>query len=111
MRDLHNVGKYAARRKRNRIWRSIVTGIAGVVVFCTTYALILPAITLALCLPLAMDTTAVGVSVIMMGMPAASTSAIFAARYHSDAPFATKCVVLSTLLSMLTIPVWCYFIG
>ena len=72
---------------------------------------ILPAITLALCLPLAMDTTAVGVSVIMMGMPAASTSAIFAARYHSDAPFATKCVVLSTLLSMLTIPVWCYFIG
>lgn len=46
MRDLHNVGKYAARRKRNRIWRSIVTGIAGVVVFCTTYALILPAITL-----------------------------------------------------------------
>ena len=60
---------------------------------------------------LGLEPVATGVAVIMTGMPAGSTAAIFAARYGSDAVFATKCVVLSTLLSMLTIPVWCYLIG
>lgn len=72
---------------------------------------ILPAITLAICLLLKADPVATGVSVIMTGMPAGATAAIFAARYGSDAPFATKCVVLTTLLSMVTIPLWCYWIG
>ncbi len=58
-----------------------------------------------------LETTAMGVATLMTGMPAGATAAIFAARYHSDAPFATKCVVLSTLLSMITIPAWCYLIG
>lgn len=58
-----------------------------------------------------LDTVAAGVAVIMTGMPAGATAAIFAARYHSDAPFAAKCVVLTTLLSMITIPVWCFVIG
>ena len=34
-----------ARRRRKR-WQKIVSGMASVVVFCTTYALILPAITM-----------------------------------------------------------------
>ena len=46
MRILHKAGKYAARRERKALWRGIVTAIAAVVVFCTTYALILPAITM-----------------------------------------------------------------
>ena len=45
------------------------------------------------------------------GMPAGATAAIFAARYNSDAPFAARCVVLSTLFSMLTIPLWCWVVG
>ena len=49
--------------------------------------------------------------VMMTGMPAGATAAIFAAQYHSDAPFATQVVILSTLLSMVTIPLWCYLIG
>ena len=47
----------------------------------------------------------------MTGMPAGATAAIFADRYHSDAPFATRCVVMTTLASMLTLPVWMYFLG
>ena len=47
----------------------------------------------------------------MIGMPAGSTAAIFAAQYHSDAPFATRCVIVSTLASMLTLPVWCWLVG
>ena len=34
------------RRKTKKIWKSIVSVLACIVVFCTTYALILPAITL-----------------------------------------------------------------
>ena len=48
-----------------------------------------------------------GIAVLMTGMPAGATAAIFAARYDSDAPFATRCVVLTTLLSMFTLPLWC----
>ena len=72
---------------------------------------LLPAAAWGISRALGLEPVATGVAVIMTGMPAGSTAAIFAARYGSDAVFATKCVVLSTLLSMLTIPVWCYLIG
>jgi len=72
---------------------------------------ILPAMAFGLCSLFKMDTVALGVSVLMTGMPAGATAAIFAARYDSDAPFATKLVVLTTLLSIITIPLWCYYIS
>ena len=43
---LREAEMYASAHKRKRRWYQIVTCLAGVVVFCTTYALILPAITL-----------------------------------------------------------------
>ena len=60
---------------------------------------------------LGLDNVSHGVSVLMTGMPAGATAAILAARYESDAEFATKCVVLSTLLSMITLPVWAHIVG
>ena len=42
---------------------------------------------------------------------AGETAAIFAAKYGSDAPFAAKNVVFTTLFSMLTLPLWAYFVG
>ena len=73
--------------------------------------ILLPAIAYLFCQLLALDSIGSGVSVMMTGMPAGATAAIFAAQYHSDADFATHCVVLSTILSMFTIPIWCYLIG
>jgi len=72
---------------------------------------LLPAVALGLGRLLGLDSVSLGVSVLMTGMPAGATAAIFAARYGSDAPFATKCVVMSTLASMLTLPLWCYVVG
>lgn len=72
---------------------------------------ILPALALGVGAALELERVALGVSVLMTGMPAGATAAIFAARYQSDAPFATQCVVMTTLASMLTLPVWCYLIG
>ena len=72
---------------------------------------LLPAVALGLGRLLGLDSVSLGVSVLMTGMPAGATAAIFAARYGSDAPFATKGVVMSTLASMLTLPLWCYVVG
>lgn len=63
------------------------------------------------CHLLRVDSLVTGVSVILSGMPAASVTAVMAAKYGKDEIFATKCVVLTTLLSMLTVPVWCLFLG
>ena len=37
---------YRARHRKNRIWKKLVSALGCLVVFCTTYALILPAITM-----------------------------------------------------------------
>ncbi len=57
------------------------------------------------------DSLVTGVSVVLAAMPAASVTAILASKYHCDEVFATKCVVSSTLLSMVTVPAWCIFLG
>ena len=72
---------------------------------------ILPAIALGVSRLFGLDTVATGIAVLMTGMPAGATAAIFAARYDSDAPFATRCVVLTTLISMFTLPMWCLVVG
>ncbi|MDD6569669.1 AEC family transporter [Acidaminococcus timonensis] len=69
--------------------------------------LLLPALAWGVSAALHLDAVATGIAVLMTGMPAGATTAIFAARYGSDAPFATKLTVLSTVLSMFTILFWC----
>ena len=66
----------------------------------------LPLITYLCCLFLPLQPEAAGIAVLMSGMPGASTTVLFAAKYDSDAPFATKCVVVTILLSVVTIPAW-----
>lgn len=68
---------------------------------------ILPCLVLAGCRLFRVDGLLTGVCVLITGMPAGSTSAILAAKYGCDYTFATKCIVVSTLLSMLSIPLWC----
>lgn len=80
-------------------------------IFSLFRLVILPAIALGVGRLLYLNSVALGISVLMTGMPAGATAAIFAAQYKSDAPFATKCVVLTTLLSVLSLPIWCYLIG
>ncbi|MGN0159591.1 MAG: AEC family transporter [Brotaphodocola sp.] len=47
------------------------------------------------------------VCVVLSAMPAASVTSVMASKYGKDEIFATKCVVLSTVLSMVTVPAWC----
>jgi predicted permease len=48
-----------------------------------------------------------GIIILMGAMPAGSTSVMFASKFHGDYIFATKCVVVTTALSLITIPLWC----
>jgi hypothetical protein len=68
---------------------------------------LVPLIVWTLCRVFSIDSMVTNVSVVLAGMPAASVTAILAAKYGADAEFATKCVVFSTLLSMITVPIWC----
>lgn len=43
---MHTAAEYERKHRRKRRWGKVVTCLAAVVVFCTTYALILPAITM-----------------------------------------------------------------
>lgn len=48
----------------------------------------------------------VNVAVIETAMPAASTMAMLAQKYDMDSRFSSKMIFVSTLLSLLTMPVW-----
>lgn len=45
-----------------------------------------------------------GISMILTGMPAGSTSVLLSVKYGLDADFASRCVVTTTLISLITVP-------
>ncbi|MBQ7887422.1 MAG: AEC family transporter [Clostridia bacterium] len=75
--------------------------------FTLARLLLIPLAVFALLLPLSIDPMIRGVMVLASGMPAGSTTAILAAKYDGDAPFASCLVFISTLLSLITLPVLC----
>ncbi len=74
--------------------------------FSVIRLILIPMAVYGACLLLHVDSLIAGVSVILAAMPAGSTTAILAAKYHRDEEFASKCVVLTTVLSMIAIPAW-----
>ena len=73
--------------------------------------LFLPLAALLLCRAAGCDFVVTGVMVTLTGMPAGSTTAVLAQKYGCDAVLATKCVVLSTMLSMASVPAWCLIVS
>ena len=55
---------------------------------------------------LKVDTLVTGIIVILSAMPAGSTTAMLAQKYDQDPEFASKMVFLSTLASLVTLPLW-----
>lgn len=75
--------------------------------YCAIRLGLIPALVYLGCRLAGLDALVTGVSVVLAGMPAASVTAILASKYEGDDVFATQCVVFSTLVSMVTIPLWC----
>lgn len=82
----------------------------GIVKYTAIRLFFIPLLVFLFCRLFSVDPMLLGVSVLLAGMPAGSTTAIFAAKYDGDYIFATKCVVVTTLLSLVTIPLWCMFL-
>lgn len=78
-----------------------------VIYYSAVRLILIPLLVLVGCRLFRVEVLLTGVSVLLAGMPAGSTTAILAAKYDGDYIFATKCVVVSTLLSLFTIPLWC----
>ena len=72
--------------------------------------LLLPGLCLAGLTLLNVDPLTIGVSVALTGMPIGSTTAILAQKYGADAQFASKCVFISTLTSLVTVPILTLFL-
>ena len=90
-------------------YRNLVSPMMFVLVFVRQ--LLLPAVVFFGCVLLHIDPLLTGVSVLLVGMPIGSTSPILAAKYGGDYVFAGKCVILSTVLSLFTIPLWCFIMS
>ena len=79
--------------------------------FCLVRLAVIPLLVFAGCHLAGVDELVKQVSVVLAGMPAAATTAILAAKYDGDAQFAAKIVFLSTLLSMVSVPLLCIFMN
>lgn len=75
--------------------------------YCFVRLFLVPGLVLAGGLLLHVDGLILGISVVLAGMPAGATTTLLASKYDGDADFASKSTVLSTLLSMATIPSFC----
>lgn len=80
------------------------------VYFSVIRLVIFPLVIFVILKVLGVDDVLLGVSVIMSGMPAGSTTVILADKYDGDGHYASKVMFVSTLLSMLTIPLLCAII-
>lgn len=75
--------------------------------FCLVRLCIIPALVFIGCRFAGIDEMVKQVSVVLSSMPAAATTAILASKYDGDAHFAAKIIFLSTLLSMISVPLLC----
>ena len=66
---------------------------------------LLPLLAFAILSVFQMNSTVSGVTMLLTSMPVGTTTALLAAKYNADADFATKCVFVTTLLSLITVPV------
>ncbi len=69
--------------------------------------LVVPAIVGIICVLCKVPALVTAVATVLVGMPAGTTTAILAEKYHSDSKLAVQLVFLSTALSLFTIPVIC----
>lgn len=79
----------------------------GIIRYTLIRLIILPGIIFIGCRIFKIDLLVTGIGVLMTAMPAACMTTILANKYHGDSLFASKCVVFSTAMTLVTLPMWC----
>lgn len=77
-----------------------------VVEFCIIRLAIFPIVAIVVGKVMGLTGMAMGINVLMAGMPAGSTAVIYGRKYNGDYELAAKCVLISTLISMVSLPLW-----
>lgn len=72
--------------------------------FCLLRLVLIPLLLMAALSFLPLDPTAAGVAVMMSALPAGAMTVIYTKEYGSDESFSAACVIFSTVLSIVTIP-------
>lgn len=52
-----------------------------------------------------------GIAVIIAGMPAPITTALLSAKYDGDETYATGMIFVTTIVSLIMLPIWCVALG
>ncbi|MDL2253738.1 AEC family transporter [Ruminococcaceae bacterium OttesenSCG-928-I18] len=89
-------------------FKTIFTG--SVFYFSALRLVVLPLLALGFMLLIRAPAIVTGVTVVMTGMPAAVATAVLATSNGGNAPYASKLISLSTVLSMLTLPLLAMFV-
>ena len=79
--------------------------------YCFIRLLLIPILVLLACIIFKIPYLVTAVSVVLAGMPAGTTTAILAEKYNGDSKLAVRLVFISTLLSLITIPVLCMIVN
>ena len=77
--------------------------------YCLLRLIVIPAVSFVILSMLGLQPMVTGVCTLLAGMPAASLTAVLAAKYGQNYGFASQVVFVSTLLSMITIPLMTLF--
>lgn len=72
--------------------------------------LLLPLLTMGIISVFRLDPVVAGVSLVLTSMPVGTTTALLATKYNADVDFASKCVFVTTMLSLITVPILMLFI-
>lgn len=75
--------------------------------FALIRLVLIPLAVFGVCVLAHADHLVTGVCVLLTATPAGSTTSILASKYEADEQAAAKCVVFTTLISVITIPLWC----
>lgn len=82
----------------------------GVLRLCFVRLIALPVAVLLVMKALHAGQTLTGVAVLLTGMPVGTTSALLAEKYGADHIFGSKCVFMTTVLSLFTVPLLSFFL-
>ena len=77
------------------------------IIYCIIRLFLIPLVVLVGCRAAHVGQLVTGVAVVLAGMPMGGTTTILAEKYGADSTFASKCTVISTVLSLITTPLWC----
>jgi predicted permease len=77
-----------------------------VLYFTLIRLILIPVLVYIPCVLLNIDSLITGVCVLLAAMPAGATTSILASKYNGDVEFATNLVIVSTLASLITTPIW-----